>query len=72
MGKDQAKRKGKETTSGSSDIEQITCQMGNLKSTLEQYLSVAKVKEKNHDVAILTKNTSNLNGREKESMLKAK
>lgn len=52
MGRDQAKRKGKGSASSSSDIEKMTSKMDELKATLEQYSSVAKDKEKSHDIAI--------------------
>lgn len=44
----------------------------NLKTTLEQYLSIAKDNEKNHDMEILMKYISHFTGCEKELMLKTK
>ena len=72
MKRDQVKWKGKGATSSSSDIEQMISKMDNLKTTLKQYLSVVKEKEKISLHGDFNKNTSHLTVRKRELALRAK
>ena len=59
--------KGEKVASCSSDIQKMMTEMNNLKTTLEQYLSVAKEKEKNRAMAIITKKPTILSDAKKNS-----
>lgn len=72
MGRDRAKRKGKAVLTSFGDIDQLTAKKDNLKLSLDKYLEVTHEKEKTRVMFVLTRNISDLSGREREMRIKAK